>query len=616
MSHPEPEYREWKEVAPAPTITMAGWVGFTAQLVDRLMEDAGEAPARWTAIFDRVSELPPADRSRLVARLNYLADAGSLQHESREELWDSAREFVAKHRQYEDAKWALPEPELAEIDRIVAALEPARPLDAGSWLFRDWMPHLADVSLRDDHAAYDAEVRRRRTAAVAAVEEDDGLPGCMTLAEKALPELSHWVGVGIADSVEDKYFAELLSWIGDEDPLKANVAWGWMASRFETQGWSWVDPAIGVQGVTSEQQARLLLSTRDYPAAWERAEALGDDTRQAFWKLFVPFGLGPEFPYLGHVVEALLEVDRPVAAIKFLSLYARRSESSSVQLVLRVLRALLGLQDKDVEHTALEQHDLRTMFEYLNAAAAGDERDEVAQLEWAYLPALGFEPELGAIQEALIKDPSFFSQLIEAVYRQESTAEGDDDAADERSAESPTPDRLRLADNAYRLLGAFERLPGQRADGTMDSAALDAWIDDVLRLAADLDRLGSAEEHVGSILINGLADPDKNWPSQPDPDGTWPRKPVRDLIERLQRPRVESGFLLSVLNSRGVTSRSLDAGGAQERALAERYRQGAEAVADGWPRTAAILRSVATSFESDARREERSAERFRRGLDL
>ena len=45
-------------------------------------------------------------------------------------------------------------------------------------------------------------------------------------------------------------------------------------------------------------------------------------------------------------------------------------------------------------------------------------------------------------------------------------------------------------------------------------------------------------------------------------------------------------------------------GGAQERALAEKYRTFADASKFEWPKTAAALRRVAEGYEEDARRED------------
>ena len=98
------------------------------------------------------------------------------------------------------------------------------------------------------------------------------------------------------------------------------------------------------------------------------------------------------------------------------------------------------------------------------------------------------------------------------------------------------------------------------------------------------------------------------------PDGTWPGVVVRDLLEDVQLEHIETGLYLHVVNSRGITSRGLEDGGDQELQLSADYRAKAEALADTAPRTAALLRGVAASYDRDARRNEGDAERFRRGL--
>ncbi len=90
---------------------------------------------------------------------------------------------------------------------------------------------------------------------------------------------------------------------------------------------------------------------------------------------------------------------------------------------------------------------------------------------------------------------------------------------------------------------------------------------------------------------------------------------MRELIERLGRSEADRGFEIEVRNSRGATSRGLTDGGEQERVLAAKYKELARKVADQWPRTARILRSVAKTYEEDARREDEQVRRFLEGLD-
>jgi alpha/beta superfamily hydrolase len=81
---------------------------------------------------------------------------------------------------------------------------------------------------------------------------------------------------------------------------------------------------------------------------------------------------------------------------------------------------------------------------------------------------------------------------------------------------------------------------------------------------------------------------------------------VRDLIEELASQHVERGVEVERHNVRGVVSKAIFEGGRQERALAEEARGWARASAR-WPRTAAMLLSVAQMWDAMADREDQRA---------
>ncbi len=84
--------------------------------------------------------------------------------------------------------------------------------------------------------------------------------------------------------------------------------------------------------------------------------------------------------------------------------------------------------------------------------------------------------------------------------------------------------------------------------------------------------------------------------------------PVRDIIEEVQSEELLRGFQIGIFNKRGMYSKLPTEGGAQERALAEKYRSYARVSEVEWPRTAASLRRVAERYEDDARREDARVE--------
>jgi hypothetical protein len=156
-----------------------------------------------------------------------------------------------------------------------------------------------------------------------------------------------------------------------------------------------------------------------------------------------------------------------------------------------------------------------------------------------------------------------------------------------------------------RMTFALPRPGSTERGGEVDDSKLREWLDGTLRLLAESDRLAIGALYIGHVFAH----------AKEDPDGTWPTKNVRDAIERLAKDEVERGFGTQIYNNRGVTSRGLTDGGAQERGLAERFERWESLIRDSWPRTAAVLRSVAQGYRAQAQAEDEEADRFKKGLD-
>jgi hypothetical protein len=160
--------------------------------------------------------------------------------------------------------------------------------------------------------------------------------------------------------------------------------------------------------------------------------------------------------------------------------------------------------------------------------------------------------------------------------------------------------------NAFRLLSAWRRIPGlDPVTGLVDQEVLEGWVREALRLLAEADRLAVGENHIGKMLAA----------APPDGDGVRPPTVVRDLLESLQSDGIDEGLQVEIHNSRGATTRDPEAGGEMERELAKTFEDAAVAVRSRWPRTAAILRGLARSYEGEARTHDVSAERLRKGLE-
>jgi hypothetical protein len=504
------------------------------------------------------------------------------------DVWNAIEDFVRKHRQYPDADWSVPEEWLAPLAGVAERLRPPLATDRHRWLFDDWSPDIG-VSVSDDFAAYEAEVRRAREDAVRQILGEQGFGAVTELASTvSLP----WALGSALASVDKGHDQEALSLLDSDDGRMVQFADGFARTRgggVLTAIRHWVDHFVGRPLV----QARLLQTVVDVTQAWDLLPELGAEVDGAYWAEFVPYGRGGDFPHASEVARQLFRHGRTAMAIDTLSLFAERLDDGvDVDVVLDALAKFRTVEDPEIFRVS--EHDITRLLDYLRSR--GVDETEVARLEWKFVPALHYKSRAPSLQRLLTRDPASFVQLIELAFKP---------ASSEGRSEPRDVDRDR-ASNAHRLLRELRIVPGTRSDGTVDAAALETWLQEVRALLTRADRLEIGELQVGEVLAHAPT----------DPDGTFPTRPVRDVLEAAPNDRLERGFTIGLRNKRGVTSRGMTEGGKQEYDLADRYEAWAQAVEATHPRTAGALRTVAESYRDEGRRNDEEARRFLEGLDF
>ena len=589
----EPRYRDWKSAV------QGGWsadsVAFTERLAEWLREDAGNHVGRWVELIEQGLFLSPDGRAATRDALTSFLDRAELDAEARAVLWKALRDLIARHREFSDADWALPEDDLATFDAIAERVKPNDATSAADWLFALHTPDLGTgETRRGNWQAYNEALTQQRCSAIAAVESTEGFDAVRDVANRSA--VPHAVGPALAQATEGKYDHQVWPLLGSTEASDIAFAGGFFWLRFTQGGWDLVSELLQKHADSAPvERARLLLATSDFPRAWEAAAEAGEGVGQAFWELWPTHGLPSDSPHLLDAGRRLLDAGRCAAALDFLAMHLHGSEDDPgfADLIVTALDALLALKQPDPELASLQQYDFHQLFGYLERHRDGVGPDAVARLEWAYLPALGFEPHTPALHAALAEDPNFFVEIMKVIYR----------AKGEEPADEPDERREALATNGYRLLRSWREVPGLN-DGVVGDQELQNWVTAVLDSLKESGRRDAGESEVGHMLAS----------APPDPDGRWPSLAVRDLLERLQSDIVDEALRVEIYNRRGTTTRGPYDGGDQERALAAKYQAEATELADQWPRTAAVLRALAKGYEEDARRYDAEAEARKRGI--
>lgn len=594
-----PVFRTWRPNKQS--VTYGEIWKMTTAAVERSIEDAGADAERWATILDRTSAMAPADRERVVAALDSIADQADLASDFRYSVWRSLIDLIGRHREFTDAAWSLPEEELAKLDSLATRYQPESAYLRLVGLFQSYTPHIGARQL-DDYEGFERELGRLRVEAIKEIEAEGGFDAIIKLARDATVHGA--VGISLAH-LGSSYDSELLGWLAIEGPDNlAETAMSYFSARYALDGFDLITGLLARDDLTIEQRARLLLVAREnLTEVWALAAA-DQELETRYWMAFQPLGLGHDFDRLDEVADRLILAGRHADVLHLMSMYSHTEKDGprpeGAKLIVRALDGLLADQAQSAAARGLRTYDFQRLFAYLEAMRDHLEPGDLVRLQWAYLPALGYDAKIPALSESLAADPSEFVGMVCLVFRARPGAE------DKEGVEGQADDEQHdasMASNAYRLLNAWDLPPGL-VDGSMDAKVLRSWLDGAMELLAEHGRTEVGLQQFGQVLGH----------TPPDPDGTWPGVVVRDLLEDVQLEHIETGLYLHVVNSRGITSRGLEDGGGQEFQLSADYRAKAEALADTAPRTAALFRRVAASYDSDARRNEDDAERFRRGL--
>jgi hypothetical protein len=266
------------------------------------------------------------------------------------------------------------------------------------------------------------------------------------------------------------------------------------------------------------------------------------------------------------------------------------SSARIVEILREAVHSLEGEQP-DSNELVMFQHYLELLLATLEKRDDVDET-RIAELEWLYLPLLRHSGRsLKALHKALSENPTFFVEVLKAVYRSSSESTATKQDIDQER-------QKRLVTQAYELLNSWHLLPGM-CDGAVDAAKLEAWVAEVRKLAAEEGRINPCDAYIGRVLAQApIGD-----------DGIWPAAPVRNIIEISRSDVIDQSIGGGILDKRGVMARNFAEGGNAEKTEAAQYRTWSEALRFKSPRTSLALENIAKMFDGLAEGHDQLVER-------
>lgn len=584
--HSAPKYRDWKREQ---LITRQQFRENVAGVVDLLLDECGDVPARLLPLVDKLDRISPTHRSAVATKLATISDIAD--DDVRAQLADALRFKIAQYRGLADSEWALPEAELQTFDRVLTSLEPQTPVLRLAWLFKGAHIVMPDQRRPSDLAAFAEETRRRRAAAMGEILESGGLAAVEALA--GTTDYPYLIGRSLADQASG-FDSEMLTRLAEPDSPSRQVAVAYLQTRLFAGGVPLRDELVARTDDPSVQ-AIILNASSDPPSAWKALENL-PAAAEHYWANFNHYEVDNSPEHIITALHGLLSARRLVAALQLVSHHAEEVDAAEIaELTVRVLVSLLEQTAIPPEFQQLSSYDFHRIFAFLARHKESIGPQQLANLEWQLFPLLDSGGGAPTLDATLSEEPSFFTELICRVYRRE------DEEPD--GSQAVPEERQRIATRAYQVLYKWRRCPGVGSAGTVEIELLRTWVSGARDRLSEAARLESGDSHIGQVLAYAPA----------DQDGLFPPRAVRDLLEEFESDAIDRGLEMGIFNKRGMTSRGATEGGTQERDLAQRYR-GLASESSNWPRTRGVLRRLAESYEHYARQVDERAERLRRGL--
>ena len=581
-----PRWRPWGHDSPA-QVTDAERQAILKALHDLLLEHVGADAQRWADVINSFTNLPRDVQRELIIRMAQQADT-LRRHPNAASLWRELRTLLGRHRTYRDTVRAMDEDEPTTLDAVYQSLTPVDPIAAVSWLFTD-PPALPDVPLADadprDYRVRAKHLTDARRDAVQQVFEAAGVTGIEALCDAA--GHSYFVGTAVADGLDLK---EALALAIRHATSPNNVMRLFSHGIFEQigidLGWTTLDNVLNevrALGGSDELIAAIYRAAPTDSRVWRNVSNESDAVQAAYWTSISITRLS---------VRDAVEADQ--VALRLLA--ARRSWeiawfAPDVQLKSQTIVQVLAQLPNDVPPQTFDGGHGYYVAEWLTALDHDETiSDEViAGLELPFIDVLThYRPDL-TLHRAVLASPSLFADLVSWCSRRS------DGQSDEPIDEQVRQVRAR---NAFHILEGLNSVPGLQTDGSVDGTVLSQWVTETRRLCHERGRGDIGDSRIGTTLSA----------APPALDGIWPCEPVRDVLEAVESRSMATGFCTGTGNRRGVTMRGLFDGGDQERTLAEQYRRDAEQIDGRWPFTARILRSLASSYDSEGQHEDREAE--------
>ena len=573
-----PRFRaDWCPLTDTPVL-QRDWIAYRHGLVERALTWSHMTPSNLAQLVNHINiAVLSDDRAKIIDYLGKLSLSEEFDDDNRYLVWHTLRQLATSHYHHRASEWSLPEEEVDRLLELSDRWKPTSPVLRHLYLF-DHNPDLLDCVLHRDIDDYDQKVEARRQEALSEILADpQAIDDLALLASRA--DASLVLGWMLADR-QELNFRDIAYWADSSDRKLVTVMDGYLCRSLDQRGTFWLQTVLDDSRLTAAQRAAVL---RCVPAEWDYWEvvARNQDDDNAYWQTAEMRVLPPD--HMQYAIERLVACGRAWDAIDSVSLSIRPAKRNGVttDLTADVLIGLLHIAcTQEPGNISSLSYKVGQLLDHIVELKA--DQVDVARLELLLYPLIGHYREPIVLHRTLATEPHLFVRLMEVAHR-DNTMLGLDLSASFRIAMS--------------VLNGWRGCPGMTADGKLDAAVMQQWVETARQglAAAELSDLGDYE--IGRLLAN----------SPEDENGTWPSPAVCALIDEVGSENLDEGFIAGTCRGLMSSVRGIYDGGQQEHESTQRYRALSKQIRSTSRHTARLLKKAADRYEERAIQEDEQA---------
>ncbi len=488
-------------------------------------------------------------------------------------LWEALVKLSFKHRNAtnKDAHCAMSVEMIIEIERVAFQLAPKNPRFTYRRYFNghfNFTLFVLEGNSENREKMYN--LQRQAVCTIFALQQ---IGGILEFAR----DVKEPEAVGLAFGQIDSNVADAIIlpyYLGEKDGVPSEFVSGFIAGRFQTGSWQWVNGMIDAKW-TAKQKAEFFSKLPFYHETWRRAEKELGQYASAYWeKVEVEsYDVNTLGEHCTEAVGRLLQFHQPGKALICLNRLICKEIPFPAILAVQTLKERLLMSKLP---RVLEIDIFSRVIGWLQRDPSVDQATLI-EIEQAFFPLFSHygNARPKSLEMRLAMEPIFFCEIISKKYGLANHLNKDCESREIAEASSQ---------KAAELLDLWRIVPGTLLTGGFDKMAFEHWLKTVRSWSIENQCLKIVLYQIGQILPF----------APPDPDGLWIHRTIATALNARGAEAIRNGFVCRLLSMGNATQNITG----MEGELAVRYYRHAndlEQVQFHW--FAAAMRGLAKEYQ-------------------